>query len=675
VAGADLRGQAPTADGWDSPRAVEIAALAVAARRHAYADSTLTHFRADAQGHIYFLGEFRGRREIVRADQVALDVRWQAPDRALQTIVGRRSETRLPTRIQYHIDHLSLVLDNFGDRIRLGDGDEVWNALHPAAPDAALEYQYRLADSLEIRTRDGTARVYRLEIRPRDEGRAGVVGSMFVDRATGAIARLRIGFTAASYRDPELESITLDLRSAYWEGRYWLPAEQDIEIRRSLSWLDFPLEGVIRTRIEVRGYDFVSDPEITLGAGERVAALPQVALDGFEDWDKPLYGGPVAPGERSDDDLGDVLREAGRLTERGALVGGDRWKLSLPNASAGMRARRAEGMLVGGGGRYRVDDLGGVGVWGGYAAGRERPEMSISVDRRLGSWDAEARADVHGLRDVGFPAASGVIQTLAVTFDGEDYGDPYFETGIGVALERRIAGATLAFGAGIRGHRSAAIAMRNVPIGPGLVRPLRPIDDGDLVSIDAALELPLGRALGSAWTLGAAAEAAHDAIGGFGFTRATLSIDVSRPGWESSWAWSSRLLIGVAGGELPAQRLFLLGGRATLPGYGFRAWGGDRIALWRGELSRSVVAPWVRIRLLGAAGVVDSGQPSASAAERFGVASSAGLRSTAGVGLGVFYDLVRIDLVRGLAGSPPEDPGRGDWELLVSLNPLLWQIL
>jgi hypothetical protein len=45
------------------------------------------------------------------------------------------------------------------------------------------------------------------------------------------------------------------------------------------------------------------------------------------------------------------------------------------------------------------------------------------------------------------------------------------------------------------------------------------------------------------------------------------------------------------------------------------------------------------------------------------------------VGLGVLYDLIRIDLVRGLAGGQPEDPVRGDWELLVSLNPLLWQIL
>ncbi len=253
-------------EAWNAPVAHAIAARAIEARAHVYADTSLRAFEATAQGHVYFLAGFQGEREVVRADQIALDVRWQAPNRALQTIVGRRHEIRLPTNIRYHIDHLSLVLDNFGDRIQLGDGDEVWNVLHPAAPGAPEFYDYRLADSLEIRIRDRAVRVFELELRPRDAADPGAVGSMFVDRESGAIARLRVTFTAAAYRDPDLVRIVLDLRSALWEGRYWLPAEQDLEITRGA--------------VNIKG---VADRKVTLGElAKRLVSNVNVALpNGF----------------------------------------------------------------------------------------------------------------------------------------------------------------------------------------------------------------------------------------------------------------------------------------------------------------------------------------------------------------------------------------------------------
>ena len=227
-------------EGWNGPRALQLIRRAQEARAYAYADSSLRSFYAEAQGHVYFLGEFRGEREVIRADQLALDVRWQAPDRAVQLIVGRRHEIRLPTDVRYHIDHLALVLDNFGDRIRIGDGDEVSDVLHPAAPASHETYEFRLADSLEIRIRDRTARVFELEVRPVDVRVPGVVGSVFVDRASGAIARMRLTFTKTAYVDRAIVGIVLDLRSAFWDGRYWLPAVQDLEITRSISWFEFP---------------------------------------------------------------------------------------------------------------------------------------------------------------------------------------------------------------------------------------------------------------------------------------------------------------------------------------------------------------------------------------------------------------------------------------------------
>ena len=136
-------------------------------------------------------------RRLVRADQVALRVLWQAPDRALQTIVGRRHERKLPTNIRYHIDHLSLILDNFGDRIRMGEGEEVRNVLHPAAPGALRFYDYRLADSLEIRIRDQSTRVYRLDVRPAE---TEIPSAAAQDRAAGDAVLLYTGYLKAGGR-------------------------------------------------------------------------------------------------------------------------------------------------------------------------------------------------------------------------------------------------------------------------------------------------------------------------------------------------------------------------------------------------------------------------------------------------------------------------------------------
>ncbi len=671
-------------EAWNAPVAHAIAARAIEARAHVYADTSLRAFEATAQGHVYFLAGFQGEREVVRADQIALDVRWQAPNRALQTIVGRRHEIRLPTNIRYHIDHLSLVLDNFGDRIQLGDGDEVWNVLHPAAPGAPEFYDYRLADSLEIRIRDRAVRVFELELRPRDAADPGAVGSMFVDRESGAIARLRVTFTAAAYRDPDLVRIVLDLRSALWEGRYWLPAEQDLEITRSLSWFDFPVESIIRTRLRVLEYRLNGEPEFPLAHGQRVATLPEAALDGFDAWADPLYGGPLEVGDRSDRELEAALRDARRLVRPRALAGGERFQLALPNASAGLRARRAEGLLVGGGGAYRPSDSGSLSLWSGYATGIERPEARVTLTHELGPWSGTLDLALRSMEDVGpFAAASGVGQTLGLAFEGEDYTDPYFEDGGRLGLARQVGAGRFEVGASVLRQRSAALVMRTAFIGDRALRAVRPIDDGELAALDASLGVALGRALGAAWSAEARVEAATAVIGSFGFARVIARVRGERGGLGSPWAWSSDLVLGGAGGELPSQRLFILGGRGTLPGFPFRAWGGDRVALWRLEASRGLVSPWVRVRATAAAGWTALGGVGSDAASRFGAVETGGVRTAAGLGLGLFYDLLRIDVVRGLgegpracdAGGASECVARGDWVLLMSLNPLLWEIL
>ncbi|MFW6010621.1 MAG: hypothetical protein ACOC9H_01765, partial [Gemmatimonadota bacterium] len=243
-------GLPPDTTRWNDARTMRLVDRAIRARRHAWSDSSLRGFAARAQGHVYYLAGMEGEDEpggspqIVRADQVALDVRWQAPDRAVQTIVGRRSEARLPSGIRYHIDHLTVVLANYGDRIRMGEGTEVRDVLHPLSAGGPDHYDYRLADSMRIRDAEGETRLHRIEVRPKSSSTPGVLGDVHVEAGSAAVARMRFTFTHPAYRDADLARIEVDLENARWEGGYWLPARQSTTIRRESNWLDFPLAGV-----------------------------------------------------------------------------------------------------------------------------------------------------------------------------------------------------------------------------------------------------------------------------------------------------------------------------------------------------------------------------------------------------------------------------------------------
>ena len=54
-------------------------------------------------------------------------------------------------------------------------------------------------------------RVYEVEVRPKDMGRPGFLGSIFLDQRSGAIVRMNFTFTAASYVDSYLDYIRISL--------------------------------------------------------------------------------------------------------------------------------------------------------------------------------------------------------------------------------------------------------------------------------------------------------------------------------------------------------------------------------------------------------------------------------------------------------------------------------
>lgn len=667
-------------DGWNAARVRRLVRSAVEARRHGWADSALRSFRARARGHVYFLGSLAGdgpsdggEDRLVRADQVALRIRWRAPDRSQQVIVGRRGESRLPAGIHYHVDHLAAVLENFGDRISMGEGTEVRDVVHPVSEEGLDTYDYRLADSLGMRVAGRPSEIYRVEVRPSDPGTAGVVGEVHLEARSKAVVRLRITFTPQAYRDPSLERITVDLESALWEGRWWLPARQTTTVRRHSRWLDLPVSSVIRTRLRISDYEINPDEPVQLPSGQRVLTLPEERLEAYDDWEEGLYAGlgdgdagPPADAER-------VRRRARSIARDRVLSGGKRLTPSVPALSELFRARRAEGVRPGLGWRFRYDELRSVALRAGHPVAAGGLAWRVAWSGPLaGAADLELEAYGDRFTDVGpWPAASGLASTLGFVVRGEDFTDPWFRSGGSARVSLPAGDGRLRLGLTVESHRRAASLAE--PPGNDPVRPLRPVDEGELVGLRAGWRRPLGAALGADWSAEVEGEGAVGGVGDFGFTRLLARVRARSGPAAPPWSWRLDAAGGLGGGDLPPQRLLLLGGRGTVPGYAFRSWGGDRAGWLRLEASRELAGPWVSLRAVAAAGWADLAGPGVPAAARFGGAragdlhGSAGVRPAAGGGVGLIDGLLRVDLVRGLDG--------GRWEWMVSVDPRLRGVL
>ena len=118
-----------SAQEWNDPRSRSLVEQATERRARQIADTALASYKAAAHGYLTFLAQvgegFTEPPKIVKADELALEVYWHAPNLSKQLIAGRRDTLLLPTDINYHRDHLGIVQNNFPNIIRLGDGDEV----------------------------------------------------------------------------------------------------------------------------------------------------------------------------------------------------------------------------------------------------------------------------------------------------------------------------------------------------------------------------------------------------------------------------------------------------------------------------------------------------------------------------------------------------------------------
>lgn len=644
---------------WNDGRAMEIVRSAMQTRYHTFSDSSLRNFEVDSEGHVYLLTDIEGHERLVRADQIALRIIWEAPNNISQTIVGRRHDQNLPSRIRYHVDHLAITVDNFGNSIRVGEGDEVAGVRHPVWRGAERHYDYRLVDSTEIRFSGRRARVYEVDVRPVRFDRPGLIGTLFIDRDTWAIARMSFTFTPVSYRDPRLTGLDVDIENALWDGRYWLPVRQVVEVRRASLWLSFPISATIRTEHRIGPYRINVELAEEVPPGAKIATVPSERLRAFDGWSTGLLDGPVEQADTAAIDMERIRTRAREIAGR-RIVPTGRFKLWLQGISNFIRSRRAEGFLLGAGGEYSLPS-GSARAWVGYPFGHELAELTVDLDFDLGPNQLRLEGYRQRLTDIGpIQAASGITSTVSLGINGEDFIDPYFRDGARATYFFRWMGSRSSISAAWERQESAVLST-----GVEDARPVRPVRDGDMWSATASLRPRLPGLFGA--SVSGRLDAEGGVLDGEGYVRWLFGVELDGGRLGSPWGWKAEIGGGLAAGTLPPQRLLLLGGRRTVPGYAFRGWGGDQAFLVTLLGSRRVIGRWLNLRAFAAAGTVGTTPVSAAAAELFGAASSGGLRPSLGAGIGVVNDFLRVDVARGL-----DD---GVWEWMVSFNKDLWPML
>ena len=582
------------AQAWNTDSAVALARRAILARGRLTSDTALRDYKAQAHGFLFFLGQFgEGLHEpprLIKADELALEVYWRAPGLSKQRIVGWRDQAELPTDNVYHRDHLGIVQNNFGDVIRLGEGDEVLDVPHPLSPAGTLVYDFALGDTVTLAMPAGAVQVIGLKVRPKDFAQARIVGTLYVDARTADLVRMTFNFTPKSYRDPRLEDVSIVLDNALWSDRFWLPYRQEIEIRRRGTFLELPARGIIRGRWEIGDYQFNLGLVASWFAGEEITPAPKAERDSFP-WREPLGAAiqdvaePVRQG-----DLEAVRAQVERIAGGRALSGLKSRVLAARSASDLLHVNRVEGVTPGAGAIWRGEGQrleAQVRASYGFADHRAMGGLTLTRAVGRGALEVELHRDV---RDIGdWPVVSPIVNSLAAQEFGDDYGDYYLAQGGGATLRHAI-GVRGEWSAGVVREQPTSLPVRMAPA-TGTFRP-NPAVGGPALDL---IQLRLRRkSEGFAVRRDVHAELVFEAgapDGGTTYARLAGEGHLLLP------LGGTRVLLRAQGGTataaLPAHRTFLLGGRGTLLGDPFRIWGGRRAALVHLEWRWSV--PFVRV--------------------------------------------------------------------------------
>lgn len=670
---------------WNDQRTRALVERATARRAAQLADTGLVDYRATARGYLTFLAQvgegFTEPPRIVKADELALEVYWRSPNLSKQRIIGRRDTLLLPTDINYHRDHLGIVQNNFPEIIRLGEGDEVRDVPHPLSPAGLGVYDYAISDSLRIQLPDRLIDVYEVKVRPRDDRMSAAVGAVYIDRAEAQVVRMAFSFTRAALVDKQLEDVSIVLENALIEARFWLPRRQEIEIRRTGSWLDYPARGIIRGRWEICCYEVNQGFLPQQFAGPEIVEAPRAQQRAYRWSGRILDSLPPDVRALTDEDVRRVQEEARKLVRQGALARTRATSLTARSISDFARVDRIEGLALGLGLARRFGHGLSARLGGRYGFADHEPKGEAAL-----AWQ---RADGVGVqlrlfrafRDAGDePETSRLRNSIAGQEFGSDYTQPYDSRGSAVALDlgRRLGGS---WRVQLGYEWQDRLEVRASPA-RGRYEPALPA--WKLDGLRGAVELDRPTALGPfgaelavrgelrGWVADVEEGERPEGLvnGRRAYGRAFVAVQAERP-TPAGRLVSRTTVAGGFGSDLPPQEFVYLGGPTTAPGYEFHElvgrFGGSQRLEWRAPIpfpalslgrygntgNAARLAPFVHTAYVTRAPAADGRR--------------AGWYPSIGLGLLALFDLIRVDVASGLRD--------GRWSFAVDVTRDFWRIL
>lgn len=678
------------AQNWNSERALELARRAIERRMAQIADTTIASYSAKAKGFLTFLGQM-GDTAIIPAvvmkhTQLAVDIFWKAPNQSKQIVVGMRDTLLTPADIEYYSDRFGIVQSNFPDRIRMGDGRDVADVLHPFAANALSSYDYAIADSLTYNSAatGGRLDVFQLKYRPKQPNAPRVVGSAMIDVRNADLVRLDLTFTNAAILDKRIEHLSVALENTLIEGRAWLPRRQEIEVVRTEKKFHIEARGIIRGKWEIGDYDvtfvppegvFSGRPIVFGGTREQLRTFP------FEG--KILDALPPETAILRDEDIKRIQREAEELISREYREQINTAALSVAHISDIARINRAEGVALGGSVRLHPATALNVDLGGRYGFSDEEVKGTFSVAKGFNRGRTArlyASRDYNDVRDV--QEGSGVRNSIAAQEFGSDYTDPVDLRTAGVELTLgRIAGVRWRVDGAYERHDPLSVVAtpergRYEPTIPAQrVEGIRTSLKGDGFSHDIAG----GRLRGSAELRAMSFDAREAFERDARALRVTIDAEFQRR--VGSGVLATRTTASaLSAGTLPPQLFVYFGGPVSAPGYRF-----DEFGVRRGLSQRiewGTIVPFFPISL-GRFGqvpprtgfsvyahgvwVADPVHAGSGASTTFLRGDKHGLYPAVGVGFSPLLGIMRFDVARGLRD--------GRWTFSFDISRAYWPIL
>lgn len=691
---------------WNDSATMALVTRAVERRAQQLADTGLRDFTARANGYLTFLGQvgegFTEPPRILKADQLALEVYWRAPDQSKQRIIGRRDTLLLPTDINYHRDHLGIVQNNFPGIIRLGDGDEVQDVPHPLSRAGLNVYDFRISDSLRITLPGRVLDVYEVKVRPRNDALPRVIGAVFLERTDAQVVRMAFSFTRAAFRDRQLEDLSIVLENGLVGARFWLPRRQEIEIRRAGTWLDYPARGIIRGRWEIGDYELNTGIPASTFRGPEIVSAPQTQVALYPWTGDVLDSLPPDVRATVDEDVARVQEEARALVREEALRRARGTRLGAGAISDIVRANRVEGLALGVAATTRLG--GGFSTTWRARVGTEdeRLKGALGLAWRRASGAGFTLTASHDFREVGDAMErSGLANSLAAQEFGSDHTDPVQARGatlelttgrrlglhwrVGATLERREALAIHARPA--FGTHEPVIAVPQQDAAVGFVRVARPTAIaflGTELAMEGELRVTRSESNGEYMLDAGPAMNLAALYGESTVTRGSFRLRMERP-------FATRRLVletmGAAShgtGVVPPTEVAVFGGPRSAPGYAYHELFGRAGMSQRVEVQLPVPFPAISLGRFGRAPAQAKLVPFVHAAaihgsdvplwrrDATGTAFQVprhvdGVYPSVGVGVLTLFDLLRFDVARGLRD--------GRWTFNVDVMREFWRVL